>query len=132
MKSVLLVLTALLSSNALAHTEVTAITPKTSAVVRAPKVVTLTISEPVNLRFCTVRVMAIPVGKTAAQASVLALAAKNGAPQLANVTQAASGLTTVVHVPLKPALTAGAYVIAWKLLSDDGHPVTGFSTFRVK
>ncbi|GHF58459.1 hypothetical protein HNQ07_004049 [Deinococcus metalli] len=132
MKSVLLVLTALLSSTALAHTEVTAITPRRSAVVIAPKVVTLTISEPVNLRFCTVRVMAIPVGKTAAQASALALAAKNGAPQLASVTQAASGLSTVVCVPLRPALTAGAYVIAWKLLSDDGHPVTGFSTFRVK
>lgn len=132
MKSILTLLSALLLSTALAHTEVTALIPAANAVVSAPKTVTLTLSEPVNLRFCTFRVMAIPTGKTAAQASVLALAQKGDATGLANLSVKASGLAAKVSIPLKTALSAGRYVVAWKLLSDDGHPVSGFSAFSVK
>ncbi|THF87252.1 copper resistance protein CopC [Deinococcus sp. KSM4-11] len=132
MKSILSLVTALLLSTALAHTEVTAMTPAENATVHAPKTVALTLSEPVNLRFCTFRVMAIPTGKTAEQASVLALAAKNGAALLVNLPARSTGMAAQVTIPLKATLAPGQYVVAWKLLSDDGHPVSGFSTFSVK
>lgn len=132
MKPVLSLLTALLCSTALAHTEVIAMTPRANTSVSAPNAVTLIISEPVNLRFSTFRVMAVPAGKTAAQASVLALAAKSGALQLANLNPKTSGMAAKISIPLRPSLTPGKYVVAWKLLSDDGHPITGFNTFSVK
>ncbi|MCD0159849.1 copper resistance protein CopC [Deinococcus sp. 14RED07] len=33
---------------------------------------------------------------------------------------------------MKPALPRGLYVVAWKILSDDSHPVTGLRTFTVR
>ncbi|GHF37246.1 hypothetical protein HNQ07_001219 [Deinococcus metalli] len=132
MKSILSLLSALLLSTALAHTEVTAMTPTANATVSAPKMVTLTLSEPVNLRFCTFRVMAVPAGKTAAQASELALTAKAGAAGLVNLPARSTGMAATVRIPLKATVAPGQYVVAWKLLSDDGHPVTGFNAFTVK
>lgn len=59
-------------SAALAHPEVTAMTPAADTSVTVPAVM-LTLSKPVNLRFSTFRVMAIPADKTAAQAAALGL-----------------------------------------------------------
>lgn len=132
MNFTLTLLAALALSTALAHTEVMAIVPAEHASVPAPKTVQLTLSEPVNLRFCTFRVMGIPAGKTAAQAALLALSARRGAAQLVNLDANSSGLAAKVSLSLKTPLKAGPYVVAWKLLSDDGHPVTGFSAFTVK
>ncbi|WP_412030001.1 copper resistance protein CopC [Deinococcus yunweiensis] len=132
MKSILFLLAALSLSTALAHTEVTAIVPAANATVAAPKTITVTLSEPVNLRFSTFRVLRIGAGQTPTQAAAQALAAKADMPTLASLPTKATGLAATVRVPLKAALPAGPYVIAWTLLSDDGHPVSGFSAFTVK
>lgn len=130
-RAALTLLAALLPS-ALAHTEVTSVTPPDRSVVAAPKVVTLKFSEPVELRFSTFRVMAVPAGKTASVAAALALAEKADSARLASLPMTGVTLASQITVPLKPRLKAGAYVIAWKILSEDGHPVTAFSTFRLK
>lgn len=132
MKSILFLLAALSLSTALAHTEVTGIVPAANATVAAPKTITVTLSEPVNLRFSTFRVLRIGAGQTPTQAAAQALAAKADMPTLASLPTKAAGLAATVRVPLKAALPAGPYVIAWTLLSDDGHPVSGFSAFTVK
>ncbi|GGS23126.1 copper resistance CopC family protein [Deinococcus knuensis] len=132
MNKLLILLTTLTLSTAFAHTEVTSVTPPDRSVVAAPKVVTLKFSEPIELRFSTFRVMAVPAGKTASVAAALALAEKADSGKLASLPLTGVTLASQVTVPLKPRLKAGAYVIAWKILSEDGHPVTAFSTFRLK
>ncbi|GGR57921.1 hypothetical protein GCM10008959_19530 [Deinococcus seoulensis] len=132
MNKLLILLTTLTLSTAFAHTEVTSVTPPDRSVVAAPKVVTLKFSEPIELRFSTFRVMAVPAGKTASVAAALALAEKADSGKLASLPLKGVTLASQVTVPLKPRLKAGAYVIAWKILSEDGHPVTAFSTFRLK
>lgn len=37
----------------------------------------------------------------------------------------------VVHVPLRRHLAAGTYVVVWRVLSDDGHAVSGRFSFAV-
>lgn len=128
-----LILLATLSPSALAHTEVTSVTPASRSVVAAPRTVTLMFSEPVELRFSTFRVMAVPAGKTPSVAAALALDAKADPARLASLPlTGGASLAARVSLPLKPGLKAGPYVIAWKILSEDGHPVTGYSTFRLK
>lgn len=119
-------------SLALAHTEVTSITPDAKTAVAAPKNVLLQFSEPIELRFSTFRVMAVPTGKTPADAARMALTLKADAPGLANAPFTASNTAARLSLPLKAGLKSGTYVVAWKILSDDGHPVTGQSVFRVK
>lgn len=113
-------------SAAQAHTEPTTITPAKDATA-----VTLTFSEPINLRFSTFQVLRVPTGKTPADAAKLALRLKADAPELANL-NATGGMVARLTLPLKARLPAGPYVIAWRLLSDDGHPVTGHSSFALK
>ncbi|BDP41418.1 copper resistance protein [Deinococcus aetherius] len=117
---------------ALAHTEVTSVTPGPQAAVAAPRSVLLRFSEPIELRFSTFRVMTLPTGKTPEAAAKLALALGADAPELANTPFTARSLAAQLALPLKPGLKSGTYVVAWKILSDDGHPVTGQSVFRVR
>ena len=119
-------------SLAQAHTEVTSITPNAKAAVAAPKAVLLTFSEPIELRFSTFRVMAVPKGKTPEDAAKLALTLKADAPELANAPFSARNMAARLSLPLRAGLKSGTYVIAWKILSDDGHPVSGQSVFHVK
>jgi copper transport protein len=37
----------------------------------------------------------------------------------------------VVHVPLRPALAEGSYVVVWRVVSADSHPVSGTFVFSV-
>jgi copper transport protein len=37
----------------------------------------------------------------------------------------------VVHIPLKPDLQDGTYVVVWRVVSEDSHPVSGAFTFSV-
>ncbi|ALW88289.1 copper resistance CopC family protein [Deinococcus actinosclerus] len=132
MKNILPLLAALTLSAASAHTAVSGVTPALNATVTAPKTVTLAFSEPVELRFSTFRVMAVPAGVTVAEAARRALAEKADSAALANRPASLSGAAARLALTLKPNLKSGQYVIAWKILSEDGHPVTGQSTFRVK
>lgn len=133
MRFVPFLLTLLTLSFASAHTEVTAVTPASGAAVASPASVSLTFSEPVNLHFCTFRVFPLPGGaSTAAAVAGAAFAAPAGAAGRVDLTPPMNGLAARVRLPLKPRLKAGWYVVAWKLLSDDGHPVSGHSVFRVR
>lgn len=39
--------------------------------------------------------------------------------------------STVVTVPLQPGMFEGAYELRWRVVSSDGHPIDGTSTFTV-
>ncbi|ANE43605.1 copper resistance CopC family protein [Deinococcus puniceus] len=115
-----------------AHTEVTVVSPTPTLPVSAPKAVLLQFSEPVNLRFASFRVLPMPSAKTPAEVAKMALALKPDSPQLVNTGGLLSGMAAKLSLPLKPNLKAGPYLIAWAVLSEDGHPVTGQSLFRVR
>ncbi|MFC5847264.1 copper resistance CopC family protein [Deinococcus petrolearius] len=132
MNKFLALIAALGLSVALAHTAVTSVTPALNASVPAPSSVQLRFSEPVELRFSTFRVMAVPAGLTPQAAATAALAEQADSARLASLPPERAVLAARLTLPLKAGLKAGAYVVAWKLLSEDGHPVTGLSTFRVR
>ncbi|MDB5043966.1 MAG: copper resistance protein CopC, partial [Deinococcus sp.] len=115
-----------------AHTQVTVISPTPALPVTAPKAVVLRFAEPVNLRFASFRVLPMPTGKTPAEATKLALALKPDAPQLVNMGAVPSGMAANLRLPLKANLHPGPYLIAWAVLSEDGHPVSGHSLFRIR
>lgn len=132
MKRLLMLALLVLPGAALAHTAVTSVVPARGAVVPAPAAVTLNFSEPVELRFSTVRVMAVAAGQTPEAAAKLALAARPETSTLVSRPPTTAGLAARLSVPLKTGLKPGLYVIAWRLLSEDGHTVSGLSTFRVR
>ncbi|WP_102125428.1 copper resistance CopC family protein [Deinococcus planocerae] len=131
MRPLLSLLAALLLGSALAHTEVTSVTPAANARVPAPKKVTLTFSEPVDLKFSTFKVVPLPAGADADQTAAAALARRNDASR-ADAAPTRGGMAARVEVPLRAGLRPGAYLIVWRLLSEDGHPVGGHSVFRVR
>lgn len=125
-------LLALTLSVASAHTAVASMTPAAKSTVSAPKEVVLKFSEPIELRFSTFRVMALGAGQSPEDGAKVALALKADASELANVPLTARNLAAQLRIPLKPDLKAGTYVVVWKILSEDGHPVSGHSVFTVK
>ena len=95
-----------------AHAALVKITPATGAkLATAPTSVVLEFDEPVSGTFATV------VVSTASGVSVA-----RGKPTVlgARVTQ-----------PLSPALAKGRYRVAYRVVSDDGHPVSGESDFTL-
>ncbi|CAM3274825.1 CopC domain-containing protein [Deinococcus saxicola] len=125
-------LLALVLGTASAHTAVASVTPAAGSTVSAPKEVVLKFSEPTELRFSTFRVMALGADIKPEDGARAALALKAYASALVNLPLTARTLVAQLRIPLKATLKAGAYVVAWKLLSEDGHPVTGHSVFTVK
>ena len=108
-----LVASVVTAASASAHTEMVRITPDMDAQLTiAPKEVVLEFSEAVNASFATV------VVTTAARVSVT-----SGKPTMvgAKVTQA-----------LVPRMAAGAHRVAFRVVSNDGHPVTGESSFTLR
>lgn len=100
------------AASASAHAELVRITPDRDAqLTAAPKDVVLEFSEPVNTSFATV------VVTSAAGVSVT-----SGKPTVvgAKVTQT-----------LVPRMAAGAYRVAFRVVSSDGHPVAGESRFTL-
>lgn len=134
-----LILPLLLAGFAQAHTAVTGITPAAFAVVSAPGSVSLTLNEAVDLHFATVKVYPLPgmgdklsLNRAAAALAKSALNAKNDAAQRADAGGMLHGTADKITLPLKPNLKAGNYALMWRILSDDGHVVTGQSVFVVK
>ena len=104
--------TVISATSAAAHAELVRITPERNArLTTAPTEVVLEFSEPVSGSFATVLV-------TTAGGTVVA----TGKPAVvgARITQA-----------LNPRLDAGAYRVAFRVVSADGHPVTGESGFKL-
>lgn len=107
-----LVISVVGAAPASAHTALVTITPAANArLTDPPTQVVMVFNEPVSTTFVTV------VVTNAAGVSVVKGKAR---VQGATVTQA-----------LSPDLASGAYRIAFRVISDDGHPVTGASTFTL-
>ena len=96
-----------------AHATLIGITPADGAVLTtAPTRVELTFDEAVNPRFATI-VVTGPSGE--------------------DVTGGAAVVKgSHVSGPLSGGLGSGDYRVAWRVVSDDGHPVSGQSGFRLK
>ncbi len=118
--------------SALAHTEITRIVPGSGAVVSAPRAVTLDLSEPINLRFSQFWVYAVPAGQTPEQFAATVAPTKGCDAARIDTCPQLTGSAARLRLPLKPHLKAGAYVVVWHILSDDGHPVMGQSSFNVR
>ena len=98
------------ASAASAHAELTSTDPVDGSVVqRAPKAVTLEFSEGVSLRPDGVRVVA------------------SDGTRVDRGDASADGSS--VKVPIKAKIDRGTYVVAWRVVSADGHPVRGSFTF---
>lgn len=98
------------ASPAAAHAALTAIEPGDGTTVgSAPSAVRLTFSEAVQARFVTVVVTA-PTGDRV----------DGPPPQVVGST---------VSVPLGPLPAAGRYAVSYRIVSADGHPVSGQSAF---
>ena len=132
MRKFLTLLTALLLGAAAAHTQITHFDPAVGSSVSAPTTVTLTLSEPINLRFSTFKVYALPAGVDAATFAQSKLSLKNDAAARADAYTASAKLATKLSLPLKENLKSGPYIVMWRILSDDGHPISGQATFSIK
>jgi copper resistance protein C len=124
------------SSLALAHSELVKSTPAKGATVKvAPANVTLTFDEAVEMAFSSFKVYAytgeITNGKLRAFARQK-IALKNDVTARADAGVTSSGTTKTVTLKLKPNLKTGAYVVMWKALGVDGHSVEDQFYFRVK
>lgn len=111
----LLALAALLAGAgpAAAHAQLVGTDPVDGAVLdRAPVALTLSFNEPVRLTDRETTVYD-------AEGATVAAAART------------SGSDVVVDLPDRATMTDGTYVVAWFVLSTDGHPISGSLTFSV-
>ncbi|MFB6948718.1 copper resistance protein CopC [Streptomyces niveus] len=98
---------------AFAHTDLVTGSPAEAASEsRPPQTIKLTFSDEMTSRYAKVALTA-PDGEPGAA----------GAPQV-------SGRT--VTLPVKPGLPAGSYTVGYRVVSADGHPVTGSYRFTVE
>lgn len=131
-------------STALAHTAITSVTPGEGKTVSAPRQVVITFNEPVSLRFSTFKVYplgvsgdTLSVNRAAAKLAKSVIGLKNDDQaradhRLSGAASTSTVNTSTVTLPLKDHLKSGSYVVMWRILSEDGHPVTGQYVFRVK
>jgi copper transport protein len=100
------------ASAASAHAELLATDPADGSIVdTAPEAVTMQFSEGVSLRPDGVRVL----DATGERVD----------------TGAASSSGSDVSVPVQDGLADGTYVVAWRVVSEDGHPIRGSFSFSV-
>jgi hypothetical protein len=98
---------------AAAHNYLVSSTPSDGAVLdAAPSEVTLEFNGPVGQKFATV-VVAGPDGTTV----------QSGAPRVVGGT---------VTQRVRPLEQSGTYRIAWRVVSSDGHPISGTLEFRLR
>lgn len=99
--------------DAAAHTRLVGSSPKADAAVTSPlETVTLTFDEPVQRRFVTVSVTD-PDGR----------AVHVGKPDVTGES---------VDQRIKPFASTGRYLVGWRVVSADGHPLSGRFAFRVR
>lgn len=115
-----LALSALAPSTLLAHVELAASTPAAGTEAKAPKVVTLTFSQPVD--------------PSTAAASIV-MTAMPGVPNhgemvIRNFTPSWSDDGRTLTLTLRKALPAGTYEVRWQAAAD-GHAMTGTLGFTV-
>ncbi|MFC6590956.1 copper resistance protein CopC [Deinococcus lacus] len=135
-RAALLVGLAWLGSPAAAHAGVTEVSPPDgSTLIAAPREVTLRFTEPVGLRFSVFKVYPLPAGVSGNRAltefSRSALRRHADEAARADLYRPAAGRAQTVRIPLKPGLK-GRYAVMWKVMSADGHPVSGQATFSIR
>jgi copper resistance protein C len=100
------------AGTAIAHDELTGSDPKDgSSLPTGPSVVSLAFSEPVKQQFVTVTVVG-PDGSHF-----------EGGPARVEA--------NTVHTPLRPLGPAGLYTVGYRIVSTDGHPVSGAARFTL-
>ncbi|MET9953665.1 copper resistance CopC family protein [Streptomyces sp. NPDC006339] len=101
------------ASPAAAHTDLDSSSPAREALLSAPpSQVTLTFSDPMNQKYAKVAV-ATADGASAAQ----------GAPQVTGKS---------VALPFRTDITDGRYTVGYRMVSADGHPVSGSYSFTIE
>ncbi|CAM3897643.1 copper resistance CopC/CopD family protein [Smaragdicoccus niigatensis] len=91
-----------------AHAVLLSTSPGDGEVVTSePEDVTLTFNEPVTVR----------------EVSIVS----TGRPQ----ELPARTVDAIVHATLPPGLAEGSYIVSWRVISDDGHPIGGALTFSI-
>ena len=98
----------------MAHSELKSSMPAAGSTVAAPKVLELTFSDSVNLRFSNVTL----TDSGAVESTI-------GEPAISQ-----DGHTLII--PVSGPLLAGKYVVNWDALSQDGHKVKGEFSFAVE
>lgn len=127
---ILLVLSSL--SVTFAHSKVLSISPRSHATVEAPKQVSIKLNEKVKLKFCQLKVYRLEAtGNKLALNRAAAQVAKTGKAPKMKVNFAQQGKSETLKASVEK-LAAGRYVMAWRILSSDGHIVRGHSVFKVK
>lgn len=116
-----LALSALAPFALLAHVKLAASTPTAGSEVKAPKVITLTFSQPVEA--------------SSAAASIVMTAmpgmADHGEMVIRNFTASWSSDGRTMTLALKKPLPTGTYEVRWQAAAADGHPMSGTVTFEV-
>ncbi len=100
---------------AAAHASLTSVSPTDRAeLATAPATVLLTFSEAVEVVQGGIRVLD-----------------ESGSPMAVGATHHPSGHPEQVEAPLPTASSPGTFVVDWRVVSDDGHPEQGSSSFSV-
>ncbi|HWK26070.1 MAG TPA: copper resistance protein CopC, partial [Solirubrobacter sp.] len=112
--AIALVALLLLPATAFGHAALVRTVPSAAGTVTpAPREVVLTFSEPVEPRF-----------------AAISISDASGAQVTAGVPQRREGDATTIAVPLRN-VPEGWYLVYWRVISADGHPVRGAFTFAV-
>lgn len=105
----------------LAHVQLTASTPVADSTAKAPKMITLTFSQPVD--------------QASAAASIVMTAmpgmANHGEMPIRNFTTSWSADSATLTLTLKKPLPTGTYEVRWQAAAGDGHAMTGTLGFEV-
>ena len=109
-----LLLLGVTAPGASAHAALLSTTPGDAEILdRPPSEVTLTFGEPVGIGLGSLKVLTA-----------------TGAPADDGTARRTDG-GKVVHIPLRSGLAEGSYVVVWRVVSADSHPVAGAFTFSI-
>lgn len=131
-KTLVTLLLAFSFHSALAHSKVIGVYPSARAVVKSPKYVSVKLNEAVKLKFCKLNVYKLNAdgGKLAINRAA-AQVAKTGKAVRMPIQFNQQGKSNTLKASIGK-LPAGNYVMAWRVLSADGHMVRGHSVFKAK